>query len=84
MALDARKRQKKIEKRNAKQKERQREHARRVLNDPAQNLRTAASAPILHSCVDAITERTGLGAVHLSRDVGAGRVAYASFLVDMY
>ena len=50
MALDARRRQQKAEKRRAKEKAKRRELARRKSDDVGQRLARVAAAPILHCC----------------------------------
>jgi hypothetical protein len=84
MALDARKRQKKAEKRNAKQKARQKEQARRKTEDMGQRLERLASAPILHCCTTQDLWDKGMAQVLLSRELANSQVAFSLFLVDRY
>lgn len=84
MALSQRKWQKKVEKRNAKQKAKKKELARRDREDPAIRFARAATAPILHSAVSMNLWEQGIGYVLLSRQMAGGNVASALFLVDVY
>jgi hypothetical protein len=84
MAIDPRKRQKKLEKRKAKQKAERRESAGRDSSSISARLRQAASAPILHCCATEELWSRGMGQVLVSRTLPGGNVAFASFLVDIY
>jgi hypothetical protein len=84
MPIDPRKRQKKLEKRKAKQKEKKKELARRRPDDVTSLMRRAASAPILHCCVNEELWTQGMANVLVSRELPDGRVAVAMFLVDAY
>ncbi len=84
MAIDPRKRQKKLEWRKAKQKAERRELARRESRGLAARLEDAAAAPVLHCCTTADLWEQGIGNVLLSRLTANGQVAFAAFLVDMY
>jgi hypothetical protein len=84
MALDPRKRQKKIEKRKAKQRDKHRELAMRRPQSISDRLAITASAPILHCYAMAEIWQEGIGQVFLSRQLNNGQVAFASFLVDIY
>jgi hypothetical protein len=84
MAIDPRKRQKKLERRKAKAKAERRELARRESQGLPPQLQRASTAPVLHCCVGAEIWRQGIGQVLVSRQLDAGKVAFAVFLVDMY
>jgi hypothetical protein len=84
MALDPRKRQKKIEKRRAKEREKHKELAVRRPQSMSERLATTASAPILHCYAMAEIWQEGIGQIFLSRQLNDGQVAVASFLVDIY
>ena len=82
MAIDPRKRQKKLERRKAKQRAERRELARRESRGLAARLEDAAAAPVLDCCASADLWNTGIGDVLLSRLTANGQVAFAAFLVD--
>jgi hypothetical protein len=84
MALDPRKRQKKLERRAAdrKAKRQQLEGAKQV--GLAERLQSEAGHPILHCWVSMDLWTGGLGWVCLSRVLPDGSVAFAVFLVDRY
>lgn len=85
MALDARRRQKKTEKRKAKEREKRKELARRrATDDLGQRLSRVAAAPILHCCTTQDLWDQGIAQVLLSRELTSGEVAFALFLVDRY
>jgi len=84
MALDPRRRQKKLERRRAKQRAKQREKARRRAEGIAGELRYAARFPVLHCCATADMFEHGMGQVLFSRQLKGGNVAFAMFLVDVY
>lgn len=87
MALDQRKRQRKVEKRKAKQRaNRGRTLARRPQPQDLsfQLTRAAAQAPILHCATIADIWDEGIGHVLISRQVSTAQVAFVNFLVDMY
>jgi len=84
MAVDQRRRQKKLERRKAKQKAERRELAQRRSQGIAARMELAASAPILHCCRSADLWVQGIGYVLLSRALKDGQVAFATFLVDVY
>ena len=84
MAVDPRKRQKKLERQKAKQKAERRESARRESRGLACALEDAAAAPILHCCTMANLWTGGIGQVLLSRQMENGDVAFGAFLVDVY
>ncbi|HUE71954.1 MAG TPA: hypothetical protein VMP01_13795, partial [Pirellulaceae bacterium] len=85
MALDPRRRQRKAERRNAKQREKRKELARRQSDGslPAR-IERAASCPILHACMADTIWNQGIGHVLISREIPGGNVAFATFLLDVY
>lgn len=84
MALDARRRQKKVERRHAKQKVKKKVLATRVPNSPAGRMERAAAAPLLRCCTSEALWDEGIAPVLLSRELSGRRVAIATFLVDAY
>lgn len=84
MALDARRRQKKAEKRKAKERAKHKELARRKTEDIGQRLANVASAPILHCFTTQDLWERGMAQVVVSRELANGFVAFSSFLVDRF
>ncbi len=84
MAIDPRKRQKKLERRKAKQKQQRRELAHRQPQGLSAQLEQAATAPVLHCCVMANIWESGMGQLLFSRQLRNGDVAVAIFLLDVY
>jgi hypothetical protein len=84
MATDPRKRQKKLERRSAKRKEKKHTLVQRQNVGLAERMAAAADAPILHCWVGDSLADQGLGSVLLSRELPHGQVAVAVFLVDRY
>ena len=84
MALDPRKRQRKLEKRRAKQKAERREVARLQSQGLAGQFQQAAAAPVLHCLAATDLWEQGIGNVLISRRLKDGAVAFVVFLVDMY
>jgi hypothetical protein len=84
MPLDPRKRQKKIERRNAKQAARKKAIARQNAAGPATRIERAAAAPILHCCTCDMLADQGMANLLFSRELSSGKVAFVAFLVDMY
>jgi hypothetical protein len=84
MAIDPRKRQKKLERRKAKQKAQRRMLAQRESRGLGAQLQEATTAPILHCWAAEDVWEQGIGNVVLSRQLRSGNVAFAVFLVDMY
>jgi hypothetical protein len=84
MAIDPRKRQKKLERRKAKQKAEKRQLARLKPQGLAARFEQASEAPFLHCCVSAEIWTAGIGQVFVSRQLPNGNIAFASFLVDIY
>lgn len=83
MALDPRKRQKKLQRRKAKQKAKNRSTALRNTSPLTQRLVLAEKAPLLHCCAAESIWEEGIGSVLISRTRG-NEVAFAMFMVDMY
>src|SRR5438105_14567096 len=84
MPVDPRKRQKKLERRTAKRKEKRQFIARRENLGVGHQLTAASRCPVLHCWVADSLQEEGIGSVVLSRELSGGRVAVASFLVDAY
>jgi hypothetical protein len=81
MAIDQRRRQKKLEKRNARQKAAKKALAQRKPDDVSHRFLHAGDAPILHCCWH---HESGIGRVVVSRLFANGHVAFVVFLVDLY
>jgi hypothetical protein len=84
MAANQKKRQKKLEQRAAKRKDRRRELVRQKNRGLGELLAMASGAPVLHSRIAATLRENGLAQVVLSRSLPKDRVAVAVFLVDRY
>jgi hypothetical protein len=84
MAMDPRKRQKKLEKQKAKKNAERREQARRESQGFAARFQAATDAPLLHCCMFKDIWQKGIGQILISRKLPNGSVAYAGFLVDVY
>jgi hypothetical protein len=84
MALDARKRQKKLERKRAKQRAKKKTLVRHDPGDISVQLERAGSAPVLHAMVASSLWEQGMGNVLLSRELPLRQVAFGAFLVDMY
>lgn len=84
MALDARRRQKKAEKRRAKEKAKRKELASRRPEDIGQRLARVAAAPILHCFTTQSLWDDGIAQVLVSRELDSGIVAFSVFLIDRY
>jgi hypothetical protein len=84
MAMDPRKRQKKLDKQKAKKKAERCESARKESQGFAARLQSASNAPILHCCMSVELWRKGMGEVLVSRSLNNGNVAFSVFLVDVY
>jgi hypothetical protein len=90
MALDERKRQKKLARKNAKRKKAiitaKKEHSTviNLMNDPT-TVAIASSAALVHECY--VSEKlfeTGIGHVVVSKLLPNGRIAMAAFLLDVF
>jgi hypothetical protein len=84
MAGNDRKRQKKVERRNARRKEKKKELVRQESGGLPARLATAAKYPVLHCWMTNDNETQGMGHVTLSRQGPGGLVAVACFLVDRF
>lgn len=84
MAVDQRRRQKKLERQKAKQRAERRELARRESRGLAARLEDASAAPVLRCCIATGLWKNGIGHVLLSRQMTNGNVAFGCFLVDVY
>lgn len=84
MALDQRKRQKKLERRAAKRKAQAKPAFRYDTADVRARFQKAAAAPILHAVASESLWTNGIGHVVLSRTADQGQIAFSAFLVDMY
>jgi len=82
--VDPRKRQKKLERRKAKQKAEKRALARRESGGMPVQMERAAKAPVLHCFAAEDVWAHGIGNVLLSRQLSHGHVAFVAFLVDIY
>jgi len=84
MALDPRKRQKKVERRNAKVAAKRKAIARQDGQSVAGQIARTAAAPILHCCRQDVPTDQGIENVLWSRLASDGRVVYVVFLVDRF
>src|SRR5947207_8848795 len=84
MAADARKRQKKQERRARIRKEKKHALVRQQSLGLVERLTEAARYPVLHCWITQTLWTEGIGFVILSRQLPGGRVAVANFLVDRY
>ncbi|KKK83308.1 hypothetical protein LCGC14_2794680, partial [marine sediment metagenome] len=84
MGLDPRKRQKKLQRRKAREKAKRKVLARRGPDTLAARIQRTAAAPILHCCATDMLWDQGMSNVLVSRELDNGSVAYAMFLVDTY
>jgi hypothetical protein len=82
MALDPRKRQKKLERKKAKEKKRA--LIERDSRDPVARFERTAAAPILDCAVFGDIWKGGMGTVLFSRELANGGVAFSIFLLDIY
>ena len=84
MATDPRKRQKKLERRNAKRHEKKHQIVKARNAGMGERLEAATKYPILHSSISEVLWEEGIGWVLLSRQLPDGSVALAVFLVDRW
>jgi hypothetical protein len=84
MALDAQRRQKKMERRAAKQKAKKLAVKQRTEQGAARTLQAVSSAPVLHCCASGDPSSEGMQQVLVGRALPNGRVAFAVFLLDLY
>jgi hypothetical protein len=84
MGTDPRKRQKKLERRAAKRKQKKQSLVRAQDVGIGRRLTAAAKFPVLHCWISDTVQTEGIGWVVLSRELPGSRVAIAVFLVDRY
>jgi hypothetical protein len=84
MASNPKKRQKKLERRSSKRKEKKHELVRQKSVGLPERLTDATRFPVLHCWIGTSIEDDGIGWVLLSREIPNGQVAVAVFLVDSY
>jgi hypothetical protein len=84
MAADPRKRQKKLEQRAAKRKEKKHLIVREQSRGLGERLTAATRFPVLHAWVNEDFWNQGMGSVMLSRELPDKTVAFAFILVDRY
>jgi hypothetical protein len=84
MAVDPRRRQKKLERRRAKEKAQKKKSVRIVAQSISTRLEYASTAPILDCCATTQVWESGMGEVLVSRQLSGGNVAFTCFLLDMY
>ena len=84
MVANEKRRQKKLERRNAKRKQRRHSMVKAKNRGLAERLAAAARAPVLHSLVMEGFWEEGIGYAVFSRRLPNGDVAYAMFLIDRY
>lgn len=84
MAIDPKKRQKKLARKAAQAKEKKKLANREKSLGLSERLANATKFPVLHCRVADTLETTGIGAVVFSRISPSGHVAVAVFLVDSY
>src|SRR5207237_10557142 len=84
MATDPRKRQKKLERRNAKRQEKKHRLVRAQHAGVGERLAAATHYPVLDSWITEDLWTQGIGWALLSRQLPDGSVAVAVFLVDRY
>lgn len=84
MAVDPRKRQKKLQRKAAKDKAKRREMAYRNRNALEIRLQGAAKAPVLHCFYGDVLFDQGMATVLVSRVLSNGEVAFGMFLIDSY
>jgi hypothetical protein len=84
MSTNPRKRQKQLERRAAKRKEKKHLQSRAQYAGLPEQLAAASKYPVLHCWMPDFSRTQGLGWVALSRALPNGTVAVASFLVDFY
>lgn len=84
MALDPRQRQKKLERKKAKQKARRQDLKPFDRFDFRTRMQRVENVPFLHCCVRSDIWEQGMGNVIVSRQFPNGPVAVAGFLVDVF
>jgi hypothetical protein len=84
MAMDTKKRQKKLARKTAKRKQALAQKKHQRLGGPMRQITAASQAP-LHECLmPAGLFETGIGNVIVSRTLPSGQIAAAFFLVDVF
>lgn len=84
MSLDPRKKQKKLERRKAKDKARHKTKVARQVHQWEHRFERVGRGEILDSLVSSAVWKSGLGNILISRVLENGRVAYAMFLLDVF
>lgn len=84
MGTDQRKRQKKLERRSAKRKEKKHLTVREQSVGLAERIANASKFPILRCWITSSLDSTGIASIGLSRELPNGMVAVATFLVDRF
>ena len=84
MAIDPRKRQKKLERRQQKAKAKAKVARSQDPRDLVVRIEKSVAAPILHCCTTDTLWGQGIANVLVSRELTSGNVAYVIFLVDVY
>lgn len=84
MTANQRRRQKKLERRTAKRKGRRHELSRKKNLSLHETLALASRAPILHCRISENLTSEGIGWAVISRQLSAGMVAMACFLIDSF
>lgn len=84
MPANDKRRQKKLERRNAKRKQRHREISKQRSLGLAERLRAATAYPILDCLISDTLNKDGICTTILSRQLPSGEIAYSVFLVDRY
>ena len=84
MGVDDRRRQRKLERKTAKRKERQRELARATPQGLAERIALASDGSVVHCCVQDAVVEDGIGSLLLSRVGPRQQVGFAVLLIDAY
>src|SRR4051794_18935998 len=84
MAMDPRKRQKKLQRKSAERKAKKQLMVRAQPTGLGDQLRRTAQFPVLDCLVSSTIFAEGMGTVVISRQLPGGEVAWANFLVDSY
>ena len=82
MALDSRKKQQKVERRNAKERARRKHALQRNCPNTAVALTRAATSPVYRCFATEALWTVGMGVLVVSRHAGGQNVAFATFLID--
>lgn len=84
MAVDPRKRQKKLQRKAAKDKAKKKNLAFRQRNELVLRMQGAAKAPLLHCVRGARMFEDGMGTLIVSRKLSDGQVAFGIFMLDTF